>query len=124
VAIVSTNNVMNDKVESSAGAAASASLTPNTILLADPTLEEMSIADSVITIGIMPNWKEVTLWEQWSGGGGDSGGDDVDTSNTSILGAVSLETTNEAVNLCRAGCRTMHKFLREHLIGACSNDGS
>jgi exosome complex component MTR3 len=71
-----------------------------TVLLVDPTLDEMSMADSVVTIGIMPNWKEVTLWEQWG------------TTSTGL----SLTATNEAVNLCRVGCRTMHKFIREHLI--------
>jgi exosome complex component MTR3 len=77
------------------------------VLLADPTLDEMNMADSVVTIGILPNWKEVTLWEQWGTGTMSSG--------------LSLTTTNEAVSLCRVGCRTMHKFIREHLIHEISN---
>lgn len=68
-------------------------------LLADPTLEEMNAADIVVTIAILPNWKEVTVWEQSGAAAG-----------------LSQSTTNEAVNLCRDGCRTMHKFMREHLL--------
>jgi exosome complex component MTR3 len=68
------------------------------VLLADPTLEEMSVADCVVSLAILPNWKEATVWEQ-------SGAADL-----------SQTVTNEAVNLCRDGCRTMHKLLREHLL--------
>jgi len=64
--------------------------------LADPTLEEIEVADAVVTLALMPNWKEVTLWEQ--------------------SGGLSPEQANRAMELCRDGCRTMHRFLREHLI--------
>jgi exosome complex RNA-binding protein Rrp42 (RNase PH superfamily) len=39
----------------------------NYVLLADPTLEEMSVADCVVTLAILPNWKDVTVWEQCVG---------------------------------------------------------
>ena len=68
------------------------------LLLADPTEAEIEVADCVVTLAMLPNWKEVTLWEQ--------------TGN----GRLSQETTNAALNLCRDGCRTLHKFLREHLL--------
>lgn len=74
------------------------------VLLADPTLEELGVADSVVTLALLPNWKEVTVWEQ-SGAAG-----------------LSQTTTNEAVSLCRDGCRTMHKFLRQHLIEQTESD--
>lgn len=65
-------------------------------LLADPTLEEESSADALMTLAILPNWKEVTLWEQ--------------------VGRMSPELANSAMELCRNGCRTMHRFMREHMI--------
>ena len=65
-------------------------------MLADPTLEETEAANAVVTLALMPNWKEVTLWEQ--------------------SGGLSPEQANRAMELCRDGCRTMHRFQREHLI--------
>jgi exosome complex RNA-binding protein Rrp42 (RNase PH superfamily) len=37
---------------------------PQCYYLADPTLYEMEMADAMITIGMMPSWKEITCWEQ------------------------------------------------------------
>ena len=65
---------------------------------ADPTLDEMLHAKAIVTLGILPNSKDVTLWEQ---------------SGTTAL---SPEETNRAMDLCRDGCRTMQRFVREHLI--------
>jgi exosome complex component MTR3 len=74
------------------------------VLLADPTLDEISIADCIVTIAMLPNWKEVTLWEQQPLHR---------TTNTSAY--IPLDVTNAAVSLCQDGCRTMHRFIREHL---------
>lgn len=65
-------------------------------LLVDPTTEEMQQADALVTIAQLPNWKEVTLWEQ--------------------SGRLTPEQTNQAMDLCRQGSHTLHKFLREHLV--------
>ncbi|CAJ1928175.1 unnamed protein product [Cylindrotheca closterium] len=63
------------------------------IFLADPTQEEMIQAQAVIVLAMTPNHKEVTLWRQ--------------------SGRLTSDMANQAVELCRSGCRTMHKFLRE-----------
>lgn len=63
-------------------------------LLADPNLDEEQAADALVTLAVLPNWKEVTLWEQ--------------------SGRLSASNTNEAIERCRDGCRTLHKFVREH----------
>jgi exosome complex component MTR3 len=65
-------------------------------LLADPDLAETQDADAVVTLAVLPNWKEVTLWEQ--------------------SGSMSPDKVNQAMELCRDGCRTMHRFMREHLL--------
>jgi len=61
-------------------------------LLADPTLEEEQAADATVTLALMPNWKEVTLWQQ------------------------SGPAPAAAMDLCRDGCRTLLRFVRQHLI--------
>lgn len=65
-------------------------------LLADPDLAETTAADAVMTLALLPNWKEVTLWEQ--------------------SGRMTPKLANESMELCRDACRTMHRFMREHLI--------
>ncbi|GAX11475.1 exosome complex component MTR3 [Fistulifera solaris] len=68
----------------------------NGILLADPDLDEEESADALVTLAFLPNWKEVSLLEQ--------------------SGKLSPAQTNQAIDLCRDGCRTMHRFLRDHLL--------
>lgn len=63
------------------------------ILLADPTLAEEEAANATVTLALMPNWKEVTLWQQ---------------SGRPVPPA--------AMDLCRDGCRTLLRFLRQHLM--------
>jgi exosome complex component MTR3 len=63
---------------------------------ADPTLDESLQAKAVVTLAGWRGGKEVTLWEQ--------SGD-----------ALSPEETNRALELCRDGCRTFQRFVREHL---------
>mmetsp|Transcript_1996 Transcript_1996/g.3110 ORF Transcript_1996/g.3110 Transcript_1996/m.3110 type:complete len:281 (+) Transcript_1996:197-1039(+) len=63
-------------------------------LLADPTLAEEEAALAKLTLAIMPNWKEVTLWQQ-------SG---------------AIPDLDAAMTLCRDGCRTLQRFLRQHLM--------
>jgi exosome complex component MTR3 len=65
-------------------------------LLVDPDLQEEKEADAVVTLAMLPNWKEVSVWEQ--------------------SGRLTPEVGNEAINLCRDGCRTMHRSLRDHVL--------
>ena len=69
-------------------------------LLADPTLAEEQAASAKLTLAIMPSnsWKEVTLWHQ--SGPAQSVADGMDA----------------MMNLCRDGCRTLHRFVRQHLL--------
>jgi exosome complex component MTR3 len=61
--------------------------------LADPTEEESFHAQAIICLAVTPNHKEVTLWSQ--------------------TGRLPSSLANHAMELCRDGCRTMHKFMRE-----------
>lgn len=65
-------------------------------ILADPDLEEEHAATAVMTLATLPTWKQVTVWEQ--------------------VGRLSPEHANEALAMCRKGCKTMHRFLRDHLL--------
>lgn len=64
--------------------------------IADPTEDEILQASGVVTIAMMPNWREVTVWDQF--------------------GKMSLESSSEAMELARDGCVSMHKFLKNFLI--------
>jgi exosome complex component MTR3 len=64
--------------------------------LVDPTQQEMSKADAIICLAMTPNQKEVTLWSQ--------------------TGRLSADMASQAMNLCRDGCKTYHRFLREMWI--------
>ena len=70
------------------------------LYLADPTNYESNLApqnsSSELCLAMLPNIKEVTLWN--------------------INGRVTPTTSNTAMGLCKDGCRTIHKFMREHLI--------
>jgi exosome complex component MTR3 len=73
--------------------------------LADPTQQEVtartsaaSVSVALICLAMTPNHKEVTLWSQ--------------------SGRLSSEMASEAMELCRDGCRTMHKFMRESWISS------
>ena len=68
---------------------------PRYAVVADPTEDEVLRACGVVTIALMPNWREVTVWDQF--------------------GKMSLEAGAEAMELARGGCATMHKFLRNCL---------
>jgi exosome complex component MTR3 len=63
------------------------------IFLADPTEAEGSRATAIICLAMTPNLKEVTLWSQ--------------------SGRLDATHANQAIDLCRSGCRTIHKFMRE-----------
>jgi exosome complex component MTR3 len=63
------------------------------LYLVDPTEEETLSAQALICLAMTPNHKEVTLWSQ--------------------SGKLSASMASQAMNLCREGCRTYHKFLRE-----------
>ncbi|GKY90981.1 hypothetical protein MPSEU_000070900 [Mayamaea pseudoterrestris] len=64
--------------------------------LADPDWREMAAADATMTLAMLPNLKQVVLWEQ--------------------AGSLTLGDANQAMETCRSACRTMHKFLRQHWI--------
>mmetsp|Transcript_63336 Transcript_63336/g.93988 ORF Transcript_63336/g.93988 Transcript_63336/m.93988 type:complete len:321 (-) Transcript_63336:49-1011(-) len=77
-------------------------------ILADPTEEETMLAmmssssdknkgGGVVTLALMPNWKEVTLWNQ--------------------VGCMNATSSSDAVNICRDGCATMYQFMRNCLVG-------
>ncbi len=65
-------------------------------VIADPTEEELLQASGVVTIALMPNWREVTVWDQF--------------------GKMSMDSSSEATELARDGCMTMHKFLKNCLL--------
>lgn len=65
-------------------------------LLTDPDEEEILAADGIITLAILPNWKEVTFWDQ--------------------TGRLPPNVASVAAELCRDGCNTMHKFMRKSLV--------
>ena len=65
-------------------------------VIADPTEEEILQASGVLTIALMPNWREVTVWDQF--------------------GKMSMDSSSEAIDLARDGCVTMHKFLKNCLL--------
>jgi ribonuclease PH len=60
--------------------------------IADPTEDEILQACGVVTIAMMPNWKECTVWDQF--------------------GKMPVEASSEAMELARDGCMTCHKFLK------------
>ena len=72
------------------------------LYLADPTQDEVRSKAAVICLAMTPNHKEVTLWSQ--------------------SGKLSSNMASEAMKLCRDGCRTMHKFMRESWISTCSKE--
>jgi ribonuclease PH len=65
--------------------------------IADPTEDEILQACGVVTIAMMPNWKECTVWDQF--------------------GKMPIEASSEAMELARDGCMTCHKFLKTCLQG-------
>lgn len=66
------------------------------IAIADPTEEEILLAKGIVTIAIMPNIKEVTVFDQF--------------------GKMSLEECTQAMELANSGCVTMHKFVKNCLL--------
>ena len=64
--------------------------------LLDPTENEIKTCLGTVTVALMPNMREVTYWDQ--------------------SGRLKTETSSEAVTLCRDGCVSMHKLMRECLI--------
>ena len=85
------------------------------LYLADPTEKEataiftgrdgtVSGRAALICLAMTPNHKEVTLWSQ--------------------SGRLSSEMASRAMELCRDGCRTMHKFMRESWMSSESSSSS
>jgi hypothetical protein len=66
-------------------------------ILADPTLQEEVAADSTIVLGMLSQ-KDVACYEQMG------------------PKSIALNVMNPAIELARDGCRTMHRFIRTHLI--------
>lgn len=64
--------------------------------VADPTEDEILRASGVVTIAMMPSWREVTVWDQF--------------------GRMSLGASVEATELARDGCVALQKFLRNCLV--------
>jgi ribonuclease PH len=91
IALIDANIEIKDMVTSCTVAAICDN--DDVVFLADPTQEEMTRASAIICLAMTPNHKEVTLWRQ--------------------SGRLTSDMANQAVELCRSGCRTMHKFMRE-----------
>lgn len=91
LALIDANIEIKDMVTSCTVAAVSEN--DGVVFLADPTQEEMTRASAVICLAMTPNHKEVTLWRQ--------------------SGRLTSDMAKQATELCRSGCRTMHKFMRE-----------
>ncbi|VEU39245.1 unnamed protein product [Pseudo-nitzschia multistriata] len=73
------------------------------VYLADPTHRESSGEGervALICLAMTPNQKEVTLWNQ--------------------SGRLTSEMASHAMDLCRDGCRTMHRFMREAWVSSLS----
>jgi ribonuclease PH len=68
------------------------------VYLADPTHLELARGQAEMCLAMLPNHKEVTLWNQ--------------------SGRLTSSMANQAMELCRDGCRTMHKLMRERLIAS------
>ena len=64
--------------------------------ICDPTEDEILQASGVVTIALMPNLREVTVWDQF--------------------GKMPLDASTEAMELARDGCVTMHKFVKNCLM--------
>ena len=65
-------------------------------IVADPTEDELAAADASVILAVLPNWKDVTLWHQ--------------------SGKLSGDHATQAVDLCRDGCRTLQRFMRQCLV--------
>mmetsp|Transcript_19681 Transcript_19681/g.24271 ORF Transcript_19681/g.24271 Transcript_19681/m.24271 type:complete len:312 (+) Transcript_19681:226-1161(+) len=66
-------------------------------LLVDPVENELLDSKGVVTLAMMPNWKEVTFWDQ--------------------TGLLPPHISSDAAELCRDGCNTMNKFMKQSLTG-------
>lgn len=93
LALVDANVEIKDMVTSCTVAVIHQKSSGDVLFLADPTQEESTKAQAIICLAMTPNHKEVTLWRQ--------------------SGRLSSDMANQAIELCRSGCRTMHKFMRE-----------
>jgi hypothetical protein len=102
LALVDANIPMKDVIVASTAAVVlkSSSLSLSNveefIAIADPTEEEILLAKGIVTIAIMPNIKEVTVFDQF--------------------GKMSIEECTQAIELAQAGCVTMHKFVKNCLL--------
>jgi len=68
--------------------------------IADPTEEEVLQALGLVTIAMMPNWREVTVLDQF--------------------GKMPLDGSSEAMDLARDGCVTLHRLLKNCLVNGYS----
>jgi exosome complex component MTR3 len=96
LALINASIEVYDMVTSCTVAVLNNNIENSPLLLADPTFAEMAQADAIVTLSLLANWKEVTLWNQ--------------------SGKMSSSLANQAISLCRDGCRTMHKLMRNALL--------
>jgi exosome complex component MTR3 len=71
-------------------------------IVADPTEDELAAANASVVLAILPSWKDVTLWQQ--------------------SGKLSGDQAAQAVDLCRDGCRTLQRFMRQTLVESVDNN--
>lgn len=100
LALVNANIPMKDVIVASTAAvvlkSSSSSTKEEYIAIADPTEEEILLAKGIVIIALMPNVKEVTVFDQF--------------------GKMSLEECTQAMELAQSGCATMHKFVKNSLL--------
>ena len=70
---------------------------------ADPNLHEEMMMHPQVTLVILPNHRQTLQFQQ--------------------SGILSPKLANEALQVCRTGCRTMHQFIRQHLLEKTTEGG-
>lgn len=65
------------------------------VCLVDPSEDEIQLSQGYVTVALMPNRKEVTYWDQ--------------------AGRLQSGITAEAIGICREGCHTVYKLMRQCL---------
>ena len=98
IALADARVELFDLVTSCTVAVVTSSAGGDPVYFADPTQHEISRAQAVMCLAMLPNHKEVTLWNQ--------------------SGRLTPAMANQAMELSRDGCRTMHRFMRETWISS------
>merc|ERR1712071_567118 len=87
VAVMESNPISNPNNEKK---------TPSFLCRVDPTEEEMLHAKGVVTLAMLANSREVPYWD--------------------VEGRLPSITVQDALDICKHGCNTIHKFMKQCLI--------